>query len=179
MSTPSRHDAFLSHASPDKPWVATLHAELAKRGLACYLDVRELKAGDNEPTGKTNNIHTQHPAMTPTSVFISSTSVDLQAYRAAVRRAGDELSLGVVDMKDFEAADLDAVRASLGKLNQAAVSTSASSPCVTASCRPARIAPRRPTSWDERRRWRRCGPTSSRACASATCAVGTALARRN
>jgi tetratricopeptide (TPR) repeat protein len=47
--------------------------------------------------------------------------VDLQPYRAAVRRACDELSLGVVDMKDFEAADLDAVRASLGKLDQAGV----------------------------------------------------------
>ena len=65
--------------------------------------------------------YTQYRAMIPTSVFISSTSVDLQAYRAAVRRACDELSLGVVDMKDFEAADLDAVGASLGKLDQASV----------------------------------------------------------
>jgi tetratricopeptide (TPR) repeat protein len=54
-------------------------------------------------------------------VFISSTSVDLRPYRAAVRRACDELSLGVVDMKDFEAADLDAASASLAKLEQAGV----------------------------------------------------------
>ncbi len=55
------------------------------------------------------------------TVFISSTSLDLADYRAAVRRACDELGLGVVDMKDFEAADLDAVRASLLKLEGAAV----------------------------------------------------------
>lgn len=55
------------------------------------------------------------------TVFISSTSLDLADYRAAVRRACDELGLGVVDMKDFEAADLNAVRASLAKLDQAAV----------------------------------------------------------
>src|SRR5207248_250648 len=40
------------------------------------------------------------------TVFISSTSLDLAEHRAAVRRACDELGLGVVDMKDFEAAGL-------------------------------------------------------------------------
>jgi hypothetical protein len=54
-------------------------------------------------------------------VFLSSTRVDLDPHRAAVRRACDEVGLGVVDMKDFEAADLDAVRASLARLDQAAV----------------------------------------------------------
>src|SRR5262249_34180336 len=54
-------------------------------------------------------------------VFLSSTSLDLAAHRAAGRRACDELSLGVLDMKDFEAADLDAARASLAKLDQAGV----------------------------------------------------------
>ncbi len=55
------------------------------------------------------------------SVFISSTSLDLQAHRAAVRRACDELGLGICDMRDFEAADLDAVRASLAQLDRARV----------------------------------------------------------
>src|SRR5436190_2196208 len=54
-----------------------------------------------------------------TAVFVSSTSRDLPEYRDAVRRACDELALGVVGMEDFEAADLDAVRASLAKLDRA------------------------------------------------------------
>ena len=40
-------DAFLSHASPDKDWVKTLQAELTRIALNAYLDVRELKPGDN------------------------------------------------------------------------------------------------------------------------------------
>src|SRR5262245_18764287 len=40
-------DLFLSHASPDKPWVATLHAKLAEPGLSAFFDQRELEAGDN------------------------------------------------------------------------------------------------------------------------------------
>src|SRR5205823_7311792 len=56
-----------------------------------------------------------------TAVFVSSTSRDLPEYRDAVRRACDELALGVVGMEDFEAADLDAVRASLAKLDRADV----------------------------------------------------------
>jgi len=59
--------------------------------------------------------------MTLATVFVSSTSLDLADYREAVRRACDELGLGVVGMEDFEAADLDAVRASLAKLDRAVV----------------------------------------------------------
>src|SRR5262249_27638663 len=43
----SLFDAFLSHASPDKPWVETLKRELSALGLSAYLDQRELKPGDN------------------------------------------------------------------------------------------------------------------------------------
>src|SRR4051794_3961768 len=71
--------------------------------------------------------HNEHRALTfakaraMTAVFVSSTSRDLPEYRDAVRRACDELALGVVGMEDFEAADLDAVRASLAQLDRADV----------------------------------------------------------
>src|SRR5262249_14123894 len=53
--------------------------------------------------------------------FIGSTSTDLPEYREAARRACEELHLGVVDMRSFEAADLDTVRASLAQLEKATV----------------------------------------------------------
>src|SRR5260370_3097944 len=42
-----KFDAFLSHASPDKPWVQTLADCLAKEGLRPFLDVQELKPAAN------------------------------------------------------------------------------------------------------------------------------------
>src|SRR5947209_4110537 len=40
-------DLFLSHASPDKPWVRTLAEHLEKEGLRVFLDVQELQPADN------------------------------------------------------------------------------------------------------------------------------------
>jgi tetratricopeptide (TPR) repeat protein len=54
-------------------------------------------------------------------VFISSTSLDLPEYRAAAVRACNELGVGVVDMKDFEAMGVGATAGSLAKLDQANV----------------------------------------------------------
>src|SRR5436309_16066077 len=45
--TPATYDVFLSHGSPDKPWVRNLRDELAKLGLSAFLDERELKTGEN------------------------------------------------------------------------------------------------------------------------------------
>ncbi len=41
------YDVFLSHGSPDKPWVRTLCDELVKLGLSAFLDERELETGEN------------------------------------------------------------------------------------------------------------------------------------
>src|SRR5262249_43341914 len=40
-------DVFLSHGSPDKPWVRTLRDALIPQGLTAFLDERELVAGEN------------------------------------------------------------------------------------------------------------------------------------
>ena len=40
-------DIFLSHASPDKPWVETLKAKLETLGLRVWLDQDEIRPGDN------------------------------------------------------------------------------------------------------------------------------------
>ncbi|MEM8950969.1 MAG: tetratricopeptide repeat protein [Pseudomonadota bacterium] len=40
-------DIFLSHASPDKPWVETLKGKLEAFGLRVWLDQDEIRAGDN------------------------------------------------------------------------------------------------------------------------------------
>src|SRR5437764_6313402 len=45
--TPTSYDVFLSHGSPDKPWVRTLCDELAGLGLRAFLDERELETGEN------------------------------------------------------------------------------------------------------------------------------------
>lgn len=42
-------DVFLSHGSPDKPWVETLAAELQSQGLRPFLDAREIEPGDSFP----------------------------------------------------------------------------------------------------------------------------------
>src|SRR5262245_31153630 len=51
MSTASEiasgFDVFLSHGSPDKPWVRTLRDELVKLGLSAFLDESELQTGEN------------------------------------------------------------------------------------------------------------------------------------
>lgn len=39
------YDVFLSHGSPDKDWVANLHAALTARGVAAFLDTNELEPG--------------------------------------------------------------------------------------------------------------------------------------
>ncbi len=43
----SRSDVFLSHGSPDKPWVRTLVTELEDRGLSVFLDEQNLQPGEN------------------------------------------------------------------------------------------------------------------------------------
>ena len=40
-------DLFLSHASPDKDWVATLAAQLESLGLRVFIDSKEIAVGDN------------------------------------------------------------------------------------------------------------------------------------
>ncbi len=47
MDQSDGYDVFLSHASPDKPWVRTLAEQLRDQGLRAYLDERELRPGDN------------------------------------------------------------------------------------------------------------------------------------
>lgn len=46
---PSLWDVFLSHGSPDKPWVESLAAELRALGLRPFLDAREIEPGDSFP----------------------------------------------------------------------------------------------------------------------------------
>jgi hypothetical protein len=43
------YDVFLSHGSPDKPWVETLAAELRALGLKPFLDRPEIGPGDSFP----------------------------------------------------------------------------------------------------------------------------------
>lgn len=47
MSNDSQYDIFLSHASPDKPWVRTLENELSKLGLRVFLDEKDIQPADN------------------------------------------------------------------------------------------------------------------------------------
>lgn len=42
-------DVFLSHGSPDKPWVETLASELEGLGLQPFLDAREIEPADSFP----------------------------------------------------------------------------------------------------------------------------------
>lgn len=42
-------DVFLSHGSPDKPWVESLAAELRALGLRPFLDARDIDPGDSFP----------------------------------------------------------------------------------------------------------------------------------
>jgi hypothetical protein len=44
---PERYDVFLSHGSPDKPWVRTLYARLRDLGVSAYLDEVAIAPGDN------------------------------------------------------------------------------------------------------------------------------------
>src|SRR5689334_15415894 len=46
-TTPASFDVFLSHGSPDKPWVRTLCDELVARGLNVFLDEKDLKPGEH------------------------------------------------------------------------------------------------------------------------------------
>jgi hypothetical protein len=41
------YDLFLSHATPDKPWVRTLAAQLEALGLRVFLDALAIDPGDN------------------------------------------------------------------------------------------------------------------------------------
>ncbi len=47
MPSGPRYDLFLSHGSPDKPWVETLARELEALGLEVFLDSVEIKTGQN------------------------------------------------------------------------------------------------------------------------------------
>ena len=42
-------DVFLSHGTPDKPWVESLAAELRSLGLRPFLDTREIEPGGSFP----------------------------------------------------------------------------------------------------------------------------------
>lgn len=50
------YDVFLSHGSPDKPWVRALHAKLTAAGLTAYLDEVNIAAGDNFVCNLSNGI---------------------------------------------------------------------------------------------------------------------------
>jgi len=43
------YDVFLSHGTPDKPWVETLDAELRSLGLQPFLDRAEIGPGQSFP----------------------------------------------------------------------------------------------------------------------------------
>src|SRR5215470_18059618 len=47
MNSAGEYDIFLSHGTPDKPWVRTLASELEEAGLRVFLDERALKPGQN------------------------------------------------------------------------------------------------------------------------------------
>src|SRR5437773_2690820 len=47
VETPPPYDVFLSHGSPDKPWVRSLRDELVKLGLKVFLDEQDLKPGEH------------------------------------------------------------------------------------------------------------------------------------
>jgi hypothetical protein len=50
MPEPSEvYDVFLSHGSPDKPWVETLARELEGLGLKPFLDARAIEPAANFP----------------------------------------------------------------------------------------------------------------------------------
>jgi hypothetical protein len=55
--TPATYDVFLSHGSPDKPWVRTLCDELGKLGLKAFLDERELETGENWTLRLSRELH--------------------------------------------------------------------------------------------------------------------------
>ena len=46
-TAPVGYDLFVSHATPDKPWVRTLNEELIRLGLRPYFDANELQPADN------------------------------------------------------------------------------------------------------------------------------------
>ncbi len=54
---PGTFDVFLSHGSPDKPWVRTLCDELNKLGLSAFLDERELETGENWTLRLSRELH--------------------------------------------------------------------------------------------------------------------------
>ncbi|MCP4661374.1 MAG: TIR domain-containing protein, partial [bacterium] len=47
MTEAPGYDLFLSHATPDKPWVRTLTRELEALGLRVFLDELEIPPGRN------------------------------------------------------------------------------------------------------------------------------------
>lgn len=51
MASASVFDVFLSHGTPDKPWVETLAAELTALGLHPFLDMEVVEAGESFPMG--------------------------------------------------------------------------------------------------------------------------------
>jgi TIR domain len=51
------YDVFLSHGSPNKPWVRTLCDELGKVGLSAFLDERELETGENWTLRLSGELH--------------------------------------------------------------------------------------------------------------------------
>jgi hypothetical protein len=55
-SESAAYDVFLSHGSPDKPWVRQLHARLEAAGVRAYLDEVAIEAGDNFVLNLSNGI---------------------------------------------------------------------------------------------------------------------------
>jgi hypothetical protein len=55
--TSTTYDVFLSHGSPDKPWVRTPCDELMKLGLKAFLDERELQTGENWTLRLSRELH--------------------------------------------------------------------------------------------------------------------------
>src|SRR5262249_12399505 len=54
--TPGQYDLFLSHGSPDKPWVRELQRELDALGLRSFLDETDLKPGQNWVLGLSDGL---------------------------------------------------------------------------------------------------------------------------
>jgi hypothetical protein len=63
---------FLSHASPDKPLVCEVAAVLARRGIISWLDVQELRIGDDLSRALTRAVETQSVL----ALFLSEIALD-------------------------------------------------------------------------------------------------------
>jgi tetratricopeptide (TPR) repeat protein len=75
----SGYDVFLSHGTPDKPWVRTLRAELMKLGLRAFLDESELEIGENHTLRLSQELRQSHVlALVISAVSLNRPWVDLE-----------------------------------------------------------------------------------------------------